>query len=123
MATKSKKKQVVTEQVKVVEEVTVQPKMQSIAFDKNSNLYGISDDNRVYRFDFNRKEWLIVWDALAATKSLATMNRPDGAQRPVSLWTYVIGVISMSRKIYTPLIVLIWWQTIVWIMSPWKSLE
>lgn len=59
MATKSKK-QVVTEQVKVVEEVTVQPKMQSIAFDKNSNLYGISDDNRVYRFDFNRKEWLIV---------------------------------------------------------------
>lgn len=59
MATKSKK-QVVTEQVKVIEEVTVQPKMQSIAFDKNSNLYGISDDNRVYRFDFNRKEWLIV---------------------------------------------------------------
>ncbi len=59
MATKSKK-QVVTEQVKVVEEVTVQPKMQSIAFDKNSNLYGISEDNRVYRFDFNRKEWLIV---------------------------------------------------------------
>ena len=58
MATKSKK-QVVTEQV-VVEEVTVQPKMQSIAFDKNSNLYGISEDNRVYRFDFNRKEWLIV---------------------------------------------------------------
>lgn len=60
MATKSKKKEVVTEQVKVVEEVTVQPKMQSIAFDKNSNLYGISEDNRVYRFDFNRKEWLIV---------------------------------------------------------------
>lgn len=59
MATKSKKKELVTEQV-VVEEVTVQPKMQSIAFDKNSNLYGISDDNRVYRFDFNRKEWLIV---------------------------------------------------------------
>lgn len=59
MATKSKK-QVVTEQVKVVEEVTVQPKMKSIAFDKNSNLYGISEDNRVYRFDFNRKEWLIV---------------------------------------------------------------
>lgn len=59
MATKSKK-QLVTEQVKVVEEVTVQPKMQSIAFDKNSNLYGISEDNRVYRFDFNRKEWLIV---------------------------------------------------------------
>jgi hypothetical protein len=58
MATKSKKKEV-TEQV-VVEEVTIQPKMQSIAFDKNSNLYGISDDNRVYRFDFNRKEWLIV---------------------------------------------------------------
>lgn len=58
MATKSKK-QVVTEQV-VVPEVTVQPKMQSIAFDKNSNLYGISEDNRVYRFDFNRKEWLIV---------------------------------------------------------------
>lgn len=59
MATKSKKKEVVTEQV-VVPEVVVQPKMQSIAFDKNSNLYGISDDNRVYRFDFNRKEWLIV---------------------------------------------------------------
>lgn len=59
MATKSKKKELVTEQV-VVEEVTVQPKMKSIAFDKNSNLYGISDDNRVYRFDFNRKEWLIV---------------------------------------------------------------
>ncbi len=59
MATKSKKKEVVTEQV-VVPEVTVQPKMQSIAFDKNSNLYGISDDNQVYRFDFNRKEWLIV---------------------------------------------------------------
>lgn len=58
MVTKSKK-QVVTEQV-VVPEVTVQPKMQSIAFDKNSNLYGISEDNRVYRFDFNRKEWLIV---------------------------------------------------------------
>lgn len=58
MATKSKK-QVVTEQV-VVPEETVQPKMKSIAFDKNSNLYGISDDNRVYRFDFNRKEWLIV---------------------------------------------------------------
>jgi hypothetical protein len=58
MATKSKKKEV-TEQV-VVPEITVQPKMQSIAFDKNSNLYGISDDNRVYRFDFNRKEWLIV---------------------------------------------------------------
>lgn len=58
MATKSKKK-VVTEQV-VVPEVTVQPKMKSIAFDKNSNLYGISEDNRVYRFDFNRKEWLIV---------------------------------------------------------------
>jgi hypothetical protein len=59
MATKSKKKEV-TEQPVVIEEVTVQPKMQSIAFDKNSNLYGISDDNRVYRFDFNRKEWLIV---------------------------------------------------------------
>ena len=59
MATKSKKKEVVTEQA-VVPEVTVQPKMQSIAFDKNSNLYGISDDNRVYRFDFERKEWLIV---------------------------------------------------------------
>lgn len=59
MATKSKKKEVVTEQV-VVPEVVVQPKMQSIAFDKNSNLYGISEDNRVYRFDFNRKEWLIV---------------------------------------------------------------
>ncbi len=59
MATKSKKKEVVTDQV-VIEEVTVQPKMKSIAFDKNSNLYGISDDNRVYRFDFNRKEWLIV---------------------------------------------------------------
>jgi hypothetical protein len=40
--------------------VTVQPKMQSIAFDKNSNLYGISDDNRIYRYDFDRKEWLIV---------------------------------------------------------------
>jgi hypothetical protein len=59
MATKSKKKEV-TEQPVVIEEVTVQPKMKSIAFDKNSNLYGISDDNRVYRFDFNRKEWLIV---------------------------------------------------------------
>ncbi len=59
MATKSKKKEV-TEQPVVIEEVTVQPKMKSIAFDKNSNLYGISDDNQVYRFDFNRKEWLIV---------------------------------------------------------------
>jgi len=59
MATKSKKKEV-TEQPVVIEEVTVQPKMKSIAFDKNSNLYGISEDNRVYRFDFNRKEWLIV---------------------------------------------------------------
>ena len=59
MAKTSKK---VTEQVKEVEVpvVTVQPKMQSIAFDKNSNLYGISDDNRVYRYDFDRKEWLIV---------------------------------------------------------------
>ena len=59
MAKTSKK---VTEQVKEVADpvVTVQPKMQSIAFDKNSNLYGISDDNRVYRYDFDRKEWLIV---------------------------------------------------------------
>ena len=59
MAKTSKK---VTEQVKevVVPVVTVQPKMQSIAFDKNSNLYGISDDNRIYRYDFDRKEWLIV---------------------------------------------------------------
>lgn len=59
MAKTSKK---VTEQVKdvAVPVVTVQPKMQSIAFDKNSNLYGISDDNRIYRFDFNKKEWLIV---------------------------------------------------------------
>lgn len=59
MAKTSKK---VTEQVKEVEIPVsiVQPKMQSIAFDKNSNLYGISDDNRVYRYDFDRKEWLIV---------------------------------------------------------------
>ena len=59
MAKTSKK---VKEQVKEVAApvVTVQPKMQSIAFDKNSNLYGISDDNRVYRYDFNKKEWLIV---------------------------------------------------------------
>ncbi len=59
MAKTSKK---VTEQVKevAVPVVTVQPKMQSIAFDKNSNLYGISDDNKVYKFDFNKKEWEAV---------------------------------------------------------------
>jgi uncharacterized protein YjiK len=59
MAKTSKK---VTEQVKevAVPVVTVQPKMQSIAFDKNSNLYGISEDNKVYKFDFNKKEWEAV---------------------------------------------------------------
>lgn len=59
MATKSKKKEV-TEQPVVIEEFTVQPKMKSIAFDKNSNLYGISDDNRVYQFNFMTKEWVLV---------------------------------------------------------------
>lgn len=59
MATKSKKKELVTEQV-VVPEVVVQPKMQSIAFDKNSNLYGISDDNRVYQYNFTLKQWTLV---------------------------------------------------------------
>ena len=59
---RTSKKQLVTEQVKEVEVpvVTAQPKMQSIAFDKNSNLYGISNDNRVYRYDFNGKEWVAV---------------------------------------------------------------
>ena len=59
MATKSKKKEVVTDQV-VIPEVTVQPKMQSIAFDKNSNLYGISTDSKVYQFNFITKEWVQV---------------------------------------------------------------
>lgn len=58
MATKSKKKELVTEQPVTLG--VIQPKMLSIAFDKNSNLYGISDDNKLYRFDFERKEWLIV---------------------------------------------------------------
>jgi hypothetical protein len=57
MVTKSKKKEVTEQPVALG---TVQPKMLSIAFDKNSNLYGISDDNKLYRFDFERKEWLIV---------------------------------------------------------------
>jgi ABC-type uncharacterized transport system substrate-binding protein len=59
MATKSKKKEV-TEQPVVIEEVTVQPKMQSIAFDKNSNLYGISDDSKVYQYNFTIKQWTLV---------------------------------------------------------------
>lgn len=58
---RTSKKQVEKEVVEnVAPVVTVQPKMQSIAFDKNSNLYGISDDNRVYRFDFNGKDWVAV---------------------------------------------------------------
>ncbi len=59
MVKKSKKKEVVTEQV-IVEEVTVQPKMKSIAFDKNSNLYGISDDSKVYQYNFTIKQWTLV---------------------------------------------------------------
>ena len=58
MATKSKKKELVTEQPVVLE--VVQPKMQSIAFDKNSNLYGISTDSKVYQFNFITKEWVQV---------------------------------------------------------------
>jgi len=57
---KTSKKGTLQAEVVDIPVVTVQPKMQSIAFDKNSNLYGISDDNRVYRYDFDRKEWLIV---------------------------------------------------------------
>lgn len=29
----------------------------SIAFDRNSNLYGVTSDDVMYKYDFNKNEW------------------------------------------------------------------